>query len=59
MKQVRNVVSCYTYCDANYMLCVDETSKELTALKILSECLAKGKTSLLYMYEEHQVVFSR
>ena len=36
-------------------LSVDETSKELVALKVLSECLAEG--NLLYIYEEHQVIF--
>ena len=34
----------------------DQTSKELTALKILSESLAKGKVSLSYiLYEEYRV----
>ena len=34
---------------------VDQTSKEVTALKILSECLAKGRVSLCYVYEEYTV----
>ena len=34
---------------------IDQTSKELTALRILSECLAKGRMSLCYLYEECMV----
>lgn len=33
----------------------DQTSRELVALKVLSECLAKGTVALSYIYEEYQV----
>lgn len=34
---------------------VDDVSKQLTAIKILAECLAKGKQSICYFYEEDAV----
>ena len=36
-------------------LTVDETSKDLTALKVLCLCLAKGEQSLSSVYEEYEV----
>ena len=38
-----------------HYISTDQTSRELVALKILSECLAKGKLALSYIYEEYQV----
>lgn len=37
------------------ILFIDETSKQLAALKILSEALGKGKETLYYLYEEYKV----
>ena len=37
-----------------FVLCLDETSKHLTALKILSVSLGKGEQSLCYVYDEYE-----
>ena len=49
-KQVIRLIYVMSSC-----IIVDQTSKEVTALKILSECLAKGRVSLCYVYEEYTV----
>lgn len=36
---------------------LDDTSRQLTAMKILAECLGKGKQPLCYLYEEYSVCF--
>ena len=44
----------------NIIVCIisDETSQDVAALKVLSECLGKGEKTLCYIYEECSVSYS-
>ena len=49
------VLHSFHLCYSIIMIYIDDTSKQLVALRILAECLGKGGQSLCYLYEEYEV----